>query len=54
MAASSVTLDDDVLDRIDQIMPPGVTLNPADAGWQPAVLADPASRHRPQATRSAG
>jgi aryl-alcohol dehydrogenase-like predicted oxidoreductase len=54
LAGASVTLDDDVLDRIDQIVPPGVTLNPADAGWQPSVLADLAARRRPQATRSAG
>ena len=27
LAAASVVLDDDVLDRIDQIVPPGVTLN---------------------------
>ena len=53
LAGANVTLDDDVLDRIDQIVPPGVTLNPADAGWQPSVLADPAARRRPQATRSA-
>jgi aryl-alcohol dehydrogenase-like predicted oxidoreductase len=53
LAGASVTLDDDVLDRIDQIVPPGVTLNPADAGWQPSVLADPVARRRPQATRSA-
>jgi aryl-alcohol dehydrogenase-like predicted oxidoreductase len=53
MAGASVTLDDDVLDRIDQIVPPGVTLNPADAGWQPPVLADPATRRRPQAARGA-
>jgi aryl-alcohol dehydrogenase-like predicted oxidoreductase len=53
LAAASVTLDDDILDRIDQIVPPGVTLNLADAGWQPAVLADQAGRRRPQATRAA-
>ena len=41
LAGASVSLDDDVLDRIDQIVPPGVTLNPADAGWQPPALADP-------------
>jgi len=52
LAAADVTLGDDVLDRIDQIVPPGVTLNPADAGWQPPVLADPAARRRPQATRA--
>ena len=48
-----MTLDDDILDRIDQIVPPGVTLNPADAGWQPPVLADPASRRRPLSSRAA-
>jgi hypothetical protein len=51
LAGASVTLDDDVLDRIDQIVPPGMTLNPADAGWQPPVLADPAARRRPLAAR---
>jgi Aldo/keto reductase family len=53
MAGASVTLDDDVLDRIDQIVPPGVTLNPADAGWQSPVLADPAARRRPLPARAA-
>jgi aryl-alcohol dehydrogenase-like predicted oxidoreductase len=53
LAGATVTLDNDILDRIDQIVPPGVTLNPADAGWQPPVLADPAARRRPQAIRSA-
>jgi hypothetical protein len=28
-----VTLTDDVLDRIDEIVPPGVNVNPADGGW---------------------
>jgi hypothetical protein len=31
-----------------------MTLNPADAGWQSPVLADPAARRRPQAARAAG
>src|SRR5246127_3644478 len=53
MAGASVTLDDDVLDRIDQIVPPGVTLNPADAGWHPPVLAAPAARRRPLSSRAA-
>jgi hypothetical protein len=43
-----------VLDRIDQIVPPGVTLNAADGGWQPAALTDQAARRRPLATRAAG
>ena len=54
LAGASVTLDDAVLDRIDQIVPPGVNLNPADAGWQPPSLTDPAARRRPQAVRAAG
>jgi aryl-alcohol dehydrogenase-like predicted oxidoreductase len=53
LAAAELTLDDDVLDRIDQIVPPGTTLNPADAGWQPPALTDPALRRRPPATRAA-
>jgi aryl-alcohol dehydrogenase-like predicted oxidoreductase len=53
LAGASVTLDGDILDRIDQIVPPGMTLNPADAGWQPPVLADPAARRRPLAARAA-
>src|SRR5438270_153866 len=35
LGASDVKLTDAVLDRIDEIVPPGVNLNPADAGWQP-------------------
>jgi aryl-alcohol dehydrogenase-like predicted oxidoreductase len=54
LAGADVVLDDDILDRIDQIVPPGATLNTADAGWQPPVLTDPAARRRPLATRAAG
>ena len=53
LAGASVTLDDDVLDRIDQIVPPGVNLNPADGGFAPPVLADAAARRRPLARRAA-
>ena len=53
LAGAGVALDDDVLDRIDQIVPPGVTLNASDAGFQPPALTDPAARRRPQATRAA-
>ena len=41
LSAAEVTLADDVLDRIDQINPPGVTINHADNGWtQPALQPD--------------
>ena len=42
----SVVLPVDVLDRIDQIVPPGVTFNVADAGWEPPALADASQRRR--------
>ena len=47
LGAAKVTLTRDVLDRIDEIVPPGTTLNPADAGYQPPSLTDPAHRRRP-------
>ncbi|PZG19458.1 aldo/keto reductase [Nonomuraea aridisoli] len=47
LGADEVRLSDDVLDRIDEIVPPGVTLNPADAGWQPPELTDARLRRRP-------
>jgi aryl-alcohol dehydrogenase-like predicted oxidoreductase len=53
LAGASVTLDDDVLDRIDQIVPPGTNLNQADAGYQPPALTEPPLRRRPLAQRSA-
>ncbi len=41
LTAAEVTLPDDVLDRIDEIVPPGVTINHADNGWtQPALAPD--------------
>jgi len=43
---AKVTLSPEVLDRIDAIVPPGTTLNPADSGYQPPSLADPARRRR--------
>ncbi len=46
IGAVDVELSDDVLDRIDAIVPPGTNLNPADAGWRPPHLDDPAARRR--------
>lgn len=39
LAASDVTLSSDVLDAIDDVVPPGTTVNAADAGWVPPGLA---------------
>jgi aryl-alcohol dehydrogenase-like predicted oxidoreductase len=46
LPAAEAVLGDDVLDRIDEIVPPGVNLNPADAGYQNPALAL-AARRRP-------
>ena len=45
LAAADVELSDEVLDRIDQIVAPGVNLSPADAGWQNPAL-EPSARRR--------
>ena len=50
---SELELEDDVLDRIDDIVEPGTNLNPADSGWTPPALADPATRRRPASDRAA-
>ena len=39
LGAADVVLDDELLDRIDEIVPPGINLNPADAGWTNPDLA---------------
>jgi aryl-alcohol dehydrogenase-like predicted oxidoreductase len=49
LRAPRIVLDDDLLDAIDAIVPPGVTLNPADAGYAPPSITDPATRRRPVA-----
>jgi aryl-alcohol dehydrogenase-like predicted oxidoreductase len=45
ITAADVTLSDDVLDRIDEIVPPGTNLNPGDSGWSNPAL-EPAARRR--------
>jgi aryl-alcohol dehydrogenase-like predicted oxidoreductase len=38
LASADIVLSEEVLDRIDEINPPAVTINPADNGWtQPAL-----------------
>jgi aryl-alcohol dehydrogenase-like predicted oxidoreductase len=46
LTAADVTLSDDVLDRIDEIVAPGINVNPTDGGWDNPALA-PATRRRP-------
>ncbi|MBC9824168.1 aldo/keto reductase [Terrabacter sp. MAHUQ-38] len=46
LGADKITLDPYILDRIDEIVPPGVTLNDADNGYQPPAITDAGLRRR--------
>ena len=46
LAAADVTLDAAILDRIDEIVPPGTNLNQSDRGYEPPALTTPALRRR--------
>jgi aryl-alcohol dehydrogenase-like predicted oxidoreductase len=53
LAGTGVRLDDEVLDRIDAIVPPGATVNRADAGWEHPALHQAWRRRRPEHRRGA-
>jgi aryl-alcohol dehydrogenase-like predicted oxidoreductase len=46
LGAADVVLTRDVLDRIDEIVPPGTNLNRPDRGYEPPSLTKPALRRR--------
>jgi aryl-alcohol dehydrogenase-like predicted oxidoreductase len=46
LSAPEVRLEAAVLDRIDEIVPPGTTVNREDAGWTPPSLTDARLRRR--------
>jgi aryl-alcohol dehydrogenase-like predicted oxidoreductase len=46
LGADKITLGPDILDRIDEIVPPGTTLNDADTGYVPPALSTPTLRRR--------
>jgi aryl-alcohol dehydrogenase-like predicted oxidoreductase len=46
LGAVDVSLDAAVLDRIDEIVPPGTNFSYADAGWTPPALEDSSLRRR--------
>jgi aryl-alcohol dehydrogenase-like predicted oxidoreductase len=45
LTAAEVTLSDEVLDTIDEIVPPGTNVNPNEGGWANPAL-EPAARRR--------
>ena len=51
LAAGAPTLDDDVLDRIDELVPPGTDVSTADGGWTPPAVEAAWRRRRPLAVR---
>jgi len=54
LAATNVSLTDDILDRIDEIVPPGVDIAPLEgAAYVPPAIADLSQRRRPASQRAA-
>jgi len=48
LPALELRLGTDVLDRVDEIVPPGTDLNDTDVGWVPASISDVNLRRRPR------
>ena len=46
LAGLDVALTDDVLDRIDEIVPPGTDVGALDQAYQPPALENPGQRRR--------
>ena len=44
LAGADVTLDDEVLDRIDEIVPPGTDIGPLDVSYAPPAIEHTAMR----------
>ncbi|WP_018500787.1 aldo/keto reductase [Parafrankia discariae] len=53
LAGLDVTLTDDILDRIDEVVPPGTDIGTLDQAYQPPALTDPNLRRRPLLARNA-
>jgi aryl-alcohol dehydrogenase (NADP+) len=53
LAGAEIRLRDDILDRIDQIAPPGFDVGINEAMYQPPALTTPTLRRRPNAERAA-
>jgi aryl-alcohol dehydrogenase-like predicted oxidoreductase len=53
LAGVDVVLSDEVLDRIDEIVPPGTDAGPLDQAYVPPAIRQPELRRRPLSERSA-
>jgi aryl-alcohol dehydrogenase-like predicted oxidoreductase len=45
LGAAEISLEEELLDRIDEIVPPGTNVDPADTGWENPAL-QPSARRR--------
>ncbi len=54
LAGAEVTLPDELLDRIDEIVPPGTDVGTLDQAYRPPALLRPSLRRRPVEERQAG
>ncbi|HET6874584.1 MAG TPA: aldo/keto reductase [Acidimicrobiales bacterium] len=54
LGAADLVLEDDFMDRIDAIVPPGTNVNPEDAGYQPPALTAAWRRRRPVSEEASG
>jgi hypothetical protein len=53
LLAAGVTLTDDILDQIDEIVPPGTDVGTLDQAYLPPALLNPSLRRRPAGERTA-
>jgi aryl-alcohol dehydrogenase-like predicted oxidoreductase len=53
LASADVTLTDEILDRIDEIVPPGTDVGTLDQAYLPPALLNPSLRRRPTGERAA-
>lgn len=53
LPAAQVRLPGDVLDRVDEIVAPGVDVNPEDGAWRPSALTEARLRRRSQGPAAA-
>jgi aryl-alcohol dehydrogenase-like predicted oxidoreductase len=53
LAGADVSLTDEIMDRIDEIVPPGTDIGLLDMAYQPPAILDRSLRRRPSAERSA-
>jgi hypothetical protein len=53
LAGADVTLTDDILDQLDEIVPPGTDVGPLDQAYLPPALLNASLRRRPVGERTA-